>query len=170
VITRGEDAKRIRLLGWEGGGSRLNFYAEHFDGSEHLHTVALPGLVIFDSAAPGESTSLAGAQARVLGGVRTGSCLGDPLSLMLFDGGRINFSSKPKDMRLVTIGEHAFAATRADACEGPEDLWDVHQIRPDQAMRADPVKVASGVTNIAVRYRSVQPFELPDDITAQAPG
>jgi hypothetical protein len=170
LVTRGEDAKRLRLLGWDSGGSLLNFYAEHLDGTEHLHTIGLPGLNLGDVAAPGESARLAEAQVRVSGGYRRGDCETGSVALSLdAPGGPVTLDLAAKDARLISYGNDSFIATRTDRCDGPEDLWGWRG-GSFAGKGTAPAKLVAGVTNIAVRYRSSPPLELPDDITAQAPG
>ncbi len=165
IITVGEDAKRIRLLGWSAGGSLLDFWAEHFDGTTHVHHLRLPGLVIEDYG-DGTSTNLADVQRNHSRALVTGTCEDRSLSVRL-NGlfGRDAWPLKQRDVRVLSVDDdHQIVtmATRDTTCAGPEDIW-----------RWDPVSptlVARGVTGVSVREIAPPPNELPDDITGRAPG
>ncbi len=165
IITVGEDAKRIRLLGWSAGGSLLDFWAEHFDGATHIHHLRLPGLVIEDYG-DGTSTNLADVQRNHPRALVTGTCEDRSLSVRL-NGffGRDSWPLKQRDVRVLGVDdEHQIitVATRETTCDGPEDIWRWDSVSPKL--------VARGVTDVSVREVAPRPFELPDDITGRAPG
>ena len=172
LITVGEDAKRIRLIGWEGGGQQLVFWAEHLDGQRHLHRLAVPGLTLADLERPGSPLELSDMQRNDTGALVTGACSEGSLHLSVADQSSPNFLAwplKPRDARLVGIMQESSASaivgTRATSCDGPEDLWSWAA-----ELGTQPVLLAAGASNIAVRRQAPPPIELPDDITARAPG
>jgi hypothetical protein len=171
IITVGEDAKRIRLLGWSGGGSLLSFWAEHFDGTTHVHQLQLPGLVIQEGNSDGGSTVLADVQRNHPRAVVTGSCEDRSLAVRV-----LGFSAlvdawplKQRDVRVLSVDDDhqvIVVATRDTTCDGPEDIWRWER-------RSDPVSpklLARGVAGVSVREVALTPFELPADITGRAPG
>ncbi len=162
LITSGEDAKRIRLLRWADGGNQLQFYAEHLDGAEHAHALQFPGLALSELVTSGSSTRLADLKRSSIGGVLSGDCAAGTARLGIDEGG-LAFPVSVRDIRLVLRSGRNIVATRQSRCDGPEDIWDWRYLN-------SPTKLAESVTNIAVRSRAAQPNELPDDITAQAPG
>lgn len=171
IITVGEDAKQIRLLGWSGGGASLGFWAEHFDGTTHLHQLQLPGLTIQDGNVGGGSTVLADVQRNHPGAVVTGSCEDRSLAVRVFGFSALvdAWPLKQRDVRVLSIDyDHQVitVATRDTTCDGPEDIWRWER-------RSDPVSpqlLARGVTGVSVREVAMQPIELPADITGRAPG
>jgi hypothetical protein len=172
IITVGEDAKRIRLLGWSSGGAQLDFWAEHFDGTTHVHQLQLPGLVIQDRN-PGDdgSTVLTDAQRNDSRALVTGTCADHSLSVKVFGfaGPENAWPLKQQDVRILSVDdEHhvIMVATRNSTCDGPEDIW-----RWDRSGgRVSPELLASGVMGVSIRKVAVEPFELPTDITGRAPG
>ena len=171
IITVGEDAKRIRLLGWSGGGSSLRFWAEHFDGTTHVHQLQLPGLTIQDGNVDGGSTVLADVQRNHPDAVITGNCQDHSLSVKMpgFLGSVDAWPLKQRDVRILSVDDDnqvITVATRDAACDGPEDIWRWER-------RSDPLapkRVARGVLGVSVREVALAPFELSADITGRAPG
>jgi hypothetical protein len=167
LITGGEETKRIRLQRWENGGFALVFWAEHLDGAEHVHRLALPGLTL-DDANPGTSTKLQAQDRHLPGDLPEVDCpAGDAtLQLPLVTGGK-TVPVTARTIRTVRSTEWAFFfATRTSTCDGPEDLWAWNLGRSFEK----PVKLAEGVTSLIVRDVVGAANELPDDLTAQAPG
>ncbi len=173
IITVGEDAKRIRLLGWSSGGAVLDFWAEHFDGATHVHHLQLPGLVIQGGNGDddGTSTVLADVQRNDPSAVVTGNCEDRSLSVRVpgFSALVDAWPLKQRDVRVLSVDDNRqiiTVATRDSTCDGPEDIWRWER-------KSDPVSpkaLARGVTGVSVREVARPPFELPADITGRAPG
>jgi hypothetical protein len=173
IITVGEDAKQIRLLGWSGGGGGLlDFWAEHFDGTTHVHQLQLPGLAIQDRyAGDGMSTVLADVQRNDSRALVTGTCADHSLSVSVFgfEDPVNTWPLKQRDVRVLNVDDiHQviMVATRDTTCDGPEDVWRWER-RGDGV---SPNLVARGVTGVSIRKVAVAPLELPADITGRAPG
>jgi hypothetical protein len=175
LITSGEDAKRIRLVRWqglEGNRQNLEFHAEHLDGSEHFHHITLPGLGLGTGGIEFETSNrLEDLLQNGTGGFVSGDCMDGTKSLSIYSVqySKLGFTlpRSLRDLRLVTQNRLLAVATRSTACEGPEDLWFASV---DFGREVVPVKLVEGATNIAVRSVLGTPSELPDDINAQAPG
>jgi hypothetical protein len=167
LITGGEETKRIRLQRWENGGFALVFWAEHLDGAEHVHRLALPGLTL-DDANPGTSTKLQSQDRHLPGDLPVAECpAGDAtLELPLVTSGK-TVPITARTIRAIRNTEWAFFfATRTSTCDGPEDLWAWNLGRS----LSKPVMLAEAVTSLVVRNVDGPGNELPDNITARAPG
>ena len=173
IITVGEDAKRIRLLGWSAGGSLLTFWAEHFDGTTHVHHLQLPGLVIQDGNGNGDVTStvLGDVQRNDPSAIVTGNCADRSLSVRVPGFSELvdAWPLKQRDVRVLSVDDNRqiiTVATRDTTCDGSEDIWRWER-------KSDPVApklLARGVTGVSIRDIARSPFELPADITGRAPG
>jgi hypothetical protein len=175
IITSGEEAKRIRLQRWdnyEGARTALVFWAEHLDGERHLHSLLLPGLGLDNL---GGSVRLEDQQRSLPGDLPpTADCAPGPVKLEMSSagmlGGLVTVPLSARTIRADVAGRWGFAATRSTECVGPEDIWMWPLTSAARGEKATPVRIASAVTNFAIRRVAGPGNELPDDITARAPG
>lgn len=170
LITKGEDAQRIRLLGWdEYGGSTLRFWAQHLDGSTHVHILNIIGLGLGEDGGVSSVPELSALKNNDSRAEIGGTCAEGSLRLAVpTSTTNRTWPGHQRDKRAVKVldDNSAIVATRDAGCEGPEDLWWWQAAPTSNA----PVLLAHGVTDIAMRLIAAAPNELPDDITARAPG